>query len=871
MSALAKSTAQDAAVSGPVLAFDLPTGKGAKPHRISNRAPVVPGGNRHVVSGGANTDARPVADTAPAGLTFGGAVVNMPAPHPVQVAGPFDGATAAGAAADRSPAAPTVATSNADATPVAAPAAHPVARIVPRKAETSVSLHKDLSAPATDPFSPRAKARADLSAIYAGVLGVDVSRADILECLAISGGDHPTPEIIAKALTRGGLVTRIEKTDALTARLWPALCEMTSGQVVLVLEQRGQSLSVYDATCPGNRTDVALAEFMPVYAGTVIRADVGLDELHRRHYDVAPQGHWFWSHLTKMRRHIFEVALGSFVANLLAVAVALFSLQVYDRVIPHQSIATLWVLAIGAGLAMLLEAALRIARARLMDGAGRQIEMSVQTLLMDRVLGMRSGLHGQTPSNTFSSVREFSSIREFFTASTVGTLTDLPFIVLFLALVASIGGNVVWVLFVGGILMVLPSFFLQKKMIALTRATQGASTKSSRLLMEAIYEADTIKTSRGEDRFRRTWAELTALSSLATSEQRKLSTTLTYWAQGVQQATYVSAVVAGTFLVFAGQFTIGTIIAVGILTSRTLGPLTQLAGTMARWSNVKGALEALDGIALAPQDEAEGRTYLRRDRLAGNFELTGVTYCYDEDGAKSLDIGALKLGGGERLAILGPNGSGKSTFLKIMAGLYQPTEGRLMIDGVEMAQIMPRDIRRSIGYLGQDVRLFAGTLRDNLNLTLLERDDDRLLRSLDFSGLGDYVRGHPKGLDLEIRDGGAGLSVGQRQSIGWARLWLQDPKICLLDEPTASLDQALETKLVARLRTWLDGRTAIIATHRLPILDLAQRTVILANGRLVVDGPTGEVLAHLAGKKDLAVEQEPAVEQKLSGEQELAS
>ncbi len=597
---------QSAAKRTPILAFDLPAARGERPRRISNRSPLS--------TGGANTDARPYPDPEDRpvlGLTFGSARVNMPAPSPVMVAGPV--------APTLSPAA----APSGQLAPQDAVDAKALARIVPKRVEVPRSqtpateagagigadtprtptLDKPVARAASnadaapDPFSPRAKARADLGAVYAGVLGVDVSRTDILECLAISGGDHPTPEIIAKALTKGGLVTRIEKTETLTARLWPALCEMTSGQVVLVLDQRGQSLSVYDATCPGNRADVALAEFLPVYAGTVIRADVGLDELHRRHDDVAPKGHWFWSHMTAMRRNIFEVALGSFVANLLAVAVALFSLQVYDRVIPHQSIATLWVLAIGAGLAMLLEAGLRIARARLMDGAGRQIEMKVQALLMDRVLGMKSGLHGQSPSNTFSSVREFGSIREFFTASTIGTLTDLPFIVLFLALVASIGGNVVWVLFVGGILMVLPSFFMQKKMIALTRATQGASTKSSRLLMEAIYEADTIKTSRGEDRFRRTWAELTALSSLATSEQRKMSTTLTYWSQGVQQATYVSAVVAGTFLVFAGQFTVGTIIAVGILTSRTLGTADAACGN--------------DGALVERQGGARGA---RRDR-----------------------------------------------------------------------------------------------------------------------------------------------------------------------------------------------------------------------------------------------------------------
>ena len=697
-------------------------------------------------------------------------------------------------------------------------------------------------------FNHRAVSRADLAATYAGLLGVDIVRMDVLERLAEVEGEKITLSDIAVALKEVGLVCSTATLSEPRPSKWPALVEMTSGQVLLVLEQAGGTITIYDTTCPDNQADVDVEEFKPFFTGRILKAEVDVQEITRRHTDKAKQPHWFWGELLKFRRHILEVALGSFVANLLAVAVALFSLQVYDRVIPHQSIATLWVLAIGAGLAMLLEAFLRIARARLMDGAGRKIEMEVQALLMDRILGMRSG-SGHSPSTLCSAVREFSSVREFFIAATIGTLTDLLFIVLFLALVASIGQNVVWVLFIGGLLMVLPSFFLQRRMIALTQATQGASAKSSRLLHEVIYEADTIKAQRGEERFRRVWGELTALSSLATSEQRKLATTLTYWSQGVQQATYVASVVTGTFMVFMGEFTVGTIIAVGILTSRTLGPLTQLAATLARWSNVKAALEALDKVALAPQEVDEDRTYLRREKIRGRYELKDLVFKYDEDGARVVDIAGLVIEPGQQIAVLGSNGSGKSTMLKVLSGLYAPTSGRIMIDGVEMSQIMPRDLRRSVGYLSQEVKLFAGTLRDNLNLTLLERDDERLLKALDFAGLGQFVRGHAQGLDLPIRDAGEGLSIGQRQSIGWARLWLQDPAICLLDEPTAALDQTLEATLVSRLETWLKGRTAIIATHRVPILALTSRTIILQNGKLAVDGPRDEVLSHLRNRK----------------------
>ncbi len=702
-------------------------------------------------------------------------------------------------------------------------------------------------------FEERMRARAALIATYAGVSGIEMSQVDIaddlIRRLTPEASEQDEARVIAALLRNHGLTVSLVSGKTPETQNFPALVYMTSGQLLLVLARDGDDLVVYDTTCQGNRAMVPALDFAPFFSGLIVQARMPIATVAEVHKTAEKPAHWFWGQFARFRRQLGEVALGSFVANLLAVAVALFSLQVYDRVIPHQSEATLWVLAAGAGLALLMEAFIKIARAQLMDGAGRQIELSVLGLLMKRVLGMRSDKRPQSPSDLFSSMREFSAVREFFTASTIGTIADIPFIFVFLALVASIAGNVVWVLVLGGILMVVPGFFMQKKMIRLTRETQGASAKSSRLLHEAIFELDTVKTQRGEERVERLWSELTTLSAVKSSEQRKLASALTFWSQGVQQATYVSAVIMGAYLVFAGQFTVGSIIATGILTSRTLAPLTQLAGTMARWGNVKSALDGLEHIAMSEQDSNPARSYLRRDHLAGHFELKDVTFRYIEEGAPTLDLPSISILPGQRVAVLGANGSGKSSLLKLLSGLYAPTTGRVLIDGTEMTQIAPQDLRRLVGYLGQDVRLFSGTLRDNLNLTMLERDDNRLMEALDFAGLGTFVRTHPKGLDLEILDAGAGLSIGQRQSIGWARLWLQDPKICLLDEPTAALDQALETGLVERLQEWMTGRTAIIATHRAPILALTTRTIILSNGRMSIDGPREEVMAHLTALK----------------------
>ena len=689
--------------------------------------------------------------------------------------------------------------------------------------------------------------RAEVAAIYARLLGQSLTAQDILDSRPPDPVGGLSPDAIVAAFEAVGLCAQARVVLPPRPEHWPALARLTSDKLVLVLEQRGERVTIHDPDAPDHREDVSLREFTEHFTGRIIRAEPTLDTLTARHGDAPRRGHWFWSEIASFRRVVGEVAVASLVANLLAVAVALFALQVYDRVIPHQSLATLWVLTIGAGLAILFEAALRIARARLMDNAGQQIEVRLQDLLMSRVLGARA-TQNASPSRTFAAMRDFSSVRDFFTAATVGALTDLPFVLLFLALVAWIAGPVVWLLVTGAVVMILPSLLLQRRMLALTRATQGASIRSGRLLHEITSDLTTIKTQRAETRFARIWSELCGLTALSASEQRRLSTGLIAWAQGVQQATYVATVVMGSYLVFSGAFTVGTIIATGILTGRTLGPLTGLAGLIARWSKTRAALDALDEIADAPQEEQDDRQYLRRDRLAGDFAIRDLVHCFEPDGIRALDLKALDIPAGQTVALLGANGSGKTTCLELLSGLHSPTSGRVMIDGADIGQISPRDLRRTIGYFGQDVRLFAGTLRENLVLSGMEPSDDRLMAALEFAGLGAFVRSHPRGLDLIVRDGGTGLSAGQRQSIGWARLWLQDPAICLLDEPTSALDQTLEADLVGRLSEWLQGRTAVIATHRLAMLELADRTIVLHSGRLAVDGPRAQVLAHLTGK-----------------------
>ncbi len=710
-------------------------------------------------------------------------------------------------------------------------------------AEVTAAMTEVVDAPLAAPPAPiasPARAQAEVISLCLGLVGHERSVGDVLEQVSLHGYSEAG---LTAALGALGIAADTAPISAARKGDFPALALTTAGDVALVFSATAAQVQIYDPAATDNRRDVALLD--AGLTGQLLRIKTDIEQVAQRHTAQAAPKHWFWGQFLRYKKQLAEVAAGSLVANLLAVAVSLFSMQVYDRVIPYQSQPTLWVLALGAMLAIVMEGMLKLARSGLMDMTGKRIELTVQADLMEKLLGMKHGPQVRSPSSLFSAMREFSSVREFFTATTIGTVADLPFIFLFLAIVASIGGNLVWILVAGGILMVLPGFLLQRKMVAMTAASQGAQTRAARLLYEAIFEAETVTTQRGEDRIRRIWSELSALSAVNSADQRNLTAKLGYWAQGVQQAAYVLAVVAGAYMVFAGEFTVGTIIAVGMLTGRTLGPLAALSSTMAKWSNVKSALDGLDAIARAPQALDGARHYLRRDRIAGHFEMRKVTFRYDPKAAATVDVDALAIPAGQRVAVLGANGSGKSTLLRMLSGIYEAGEGRILLDGVDFGQVHPRDVRRAVGYLGQDVRLFAGSLRENLNMTGLERNDERLLAALDFAGLGPFVRAHPRGLDLEIREMGEGLSVGQRQSMGWARMWLQDPSVVILDEPTAALDQTLETALVARLSDWLAGRTSIIATHRLPILQLAERVLILQGGRVMVDGPRDAVLAHL--------------------------
>lgn len=678
--------------------------------------------------------------------------------------------------------------------------------------------------------------------------GCRFSHDDLLTGISLEGNEIAISDV-SKILNRAGLLCNIQAIKKLDEKHFPACVLLEDARFVVIVGQDKDAYLLASNDPEEDCVRVKKRDLRQHPKHLVITADFNMSEAQNRIIGVPGAGHWFWGHFRKQKAIITDIVLATFVANLLAVAVSLFALQVYDRVIPNQSIVTLWVLVVGAFLAIGLEVLLRVARSYLMDASGRKIELEVSTLLFKRLANMKLSSRPASPGSLANMMREFGSVREFFTATSVGSVADIPFVVIFLGLIYAIAGPVVLIIMAAMVLIIVPSLVMQKSMSRLSSEMLGGVSASVKLVNEMVYAHETVKSLEAEPYFKNKWREIISLNATKTTAQRAIASTLTFIATGLQQVSYVAAVVAGVFLVFQGEFTVGTIIAISILSTRTLAPVTQLSSTLARWQQVKCALQGLEEIANSEQERPDDRVFAKKKVLDGDYKLENIKYFYSEETAPVLNIPNLEINDRETVAVLGENGSGKSTLLKVMAGLYSLDDGVISIGGIEYRQLDPTDMRRNIGYLPQEIKLFAGSLRENLTLGFNHIEEERLIEALIFSGLATFVSKHPRGLDMVINDGGDGLSIGQRQSVGLARIFLRDPRIILLDEPTASLDQQIENALIDNLKAWLQNKTCILVTHRVPTLSLANRIIVMKDGIVHADGPTNTILPKLVGLK----------------------
>ncbi|MEY3747255.1 MAG: hypothetical protein RL194_714 [Pseudomonadota bacterium] len=579
-----------------------------------------------------------------------------------------------------------------------------------------------------------------------------------------------------------------------------------------------------------------------------ISVGISAKKLHREILGVVENGAgWFWNAFIANWWAYLQGAIAAGFASMLGLAAAIYTMQVYDRVIPSDATNTLMVLTIGVAIVYALELVLRTFRAYVLDYAGKRVDLDVSEKVFDQGVGIRMEARPQHTGTFIAQLREHESLRDFVMSAAIFTLADFPFLLVFLAVMWIIGGNLVLIPVIVIPLLIIVSALLQWPVMRLSRESIRESNARSGLLIESMEGAETLKTLNAEWRMRRRWRELTELVSASGIKLKSISNFTNHFASTVQSLMYVAIIATGALMVRDGDITVGALIACSILAGRAVAPVSQLIGLLTRIYQVKASAQTLDNIMAMPVDRPSHANFLALERCQGTLAMANVQFNYGESDVVALNIPALEIAAGERIALLGRTGSGKSTMLRLLSGLYQPTKGRVLMNGVDIHQIDPSRFRHAVGYMTQDVRLFSGTLKENLLLGAGDVSDDRLLEVARVTGIDRYVGYHPKGFDLPIYEGGSGLSGGQKQAVGLARLMLADPDVFLLDEPTAAMDQQTEREFIKSFGEWLgDGRTLVIATHKPSILTLVNRIIVLEQGKVLMDGPREKILQQLA-------------------------
>jgi ATP-binding cassette subfamily C protein LapB len=661
-------------------------------------------------------------------------------------------------------------------------------------------------------------------------------------------------DVLLQSMARQiGLELRFDQFSDAILDAWrlPVVVEFTSGQVAVLekIDSHGQA-SVQFSGDQGLSTTLTTAEIkQQVKRVLILRPETSVADARVDEYIKPYQKNWFWSIILKDWRRYSDIMLASLVANVLALSAILFSMQVYDRVIPAQSIPTLWVLAGGVLIAIIFEFMLRVARIHVSDIIGKRADLRVSDRVFGHALRIRNSARSKSTGTFISQIRELEGVRELVTSTTIGALADLPFFFLFLVIFWIIGGPLVFIILMALPLIIIPGLLIQKPLARLSNEGMRESSIRNALLVEAVQGIEDIKLLRAEPRFQNQWNHLNEVTADISKRQRFISGLLLTWTQELQTIMYALVVLTGCFLVISGDMTTGALVGCSILSSRMVAPLAQISGVMTRWQQAKVARQSLDELMKRPVDQPERSNLIHRPVLLGDYQLQNISFSYGSDEQRPvLNIKQLTIKAGEKIAILGRNGAGKTTLLQLLAGMQFAQSGRVMLDELDLSLIDPADVRRDMGLLNQNAHLFFGTIRENLTLGSPLVNDEEIFDTLGMVGGLSFVQSRKEGLDYPIMEGGTGLSGGQKQMLLLARLLIRQPNIVLLDEPTAALDEVSEKQLLDRLKLWLGHRTLVVATHRMAVLNLVDRIIVVNDGQVVMDGTKEQVLASSKAK-----------------------
>lgn len=658
-----------------------------------------------------------------------------------------------------------------------------------------------------------------------------------------------TPSLLARAAARAQFTTRIVQRDlaGVPDGLLPAILILNGNRACLLLKELsgGKFLVQYpESDAP---VEVSAQALQQDYAGLMcfVRPQFWFEQRSVQQGMEPRSGHWFWAVVLENKRLYRDALMAAVLINIFALAMPLFSMNVYDRVVPNNAVETLWVLAIGISLVLIFNFVLTTTRAYVVDAASKRVDVRLSAQIMERVLDLRMESRPASVGSFAANLRSFESVRDFIASASLTTMVDLPFVLLFLVAIAWISPWMIIppVVAIGAILLV--SFWAQARMEALTLKTFQASSQRNALLVESLTNLEAVKTLNAQSGVQRLWESSTQYIAYMSGKIKFISSGTVNFVQTLQQLVTIAVVVVGVFQVQDQALSMGGIIAASMIAGRCLAPFGQVAGLMMQYHNARTSLNSIDNYMKMPVEHPAAQEFVARPDLRGAIEFRNVSFSYPGSEQASLSGVSFSVKAGERVGIIGRIGSGKTTLEKLVLGLYQPTEGAVLIDGVDARQIDPVDLRRAIGHVPQDPMLFYGSLKHNLLIGAPYAGEADMLRASRIAGVDEFAARSPKGYDMLVGERGESLSGGQRQSIAVARALINDPAMLLLDEPSSNLDNQSEAQLKRRLQEAAEGKTVLLVTHRTALLTLVDRLIVIDGGKIVADGAKDHVIEAL--------------------------
>lgn len=606
---------------------------------------------------------------------------------------------------------------------------------------------------------------------------------------------------------------------------------------------------------------VSTTALRDAYSGYLIAARPATVHQHGAQlagWKTDPSSHWLWGTIRKFLPYYRSTMLAALLSNSLMLVSGLIMAIIFDKVIPHQAFTTLWALATAGFIAVLFDLLARQLRSHLIDTAGKQCDMLISSRVFRHTLGLDMQSRPASSGAHSHYLGQIETVRDFFSSATVATFTDLPFIALFIAMTFAIGGSMGWILVAAVPTLALVTLFTQQSLRRHMSNNMAQQADLHGLMVEALEGLEDVKTSGAQGQFSRRFDEAIAASTTASVKSRRIASFTSNLCAVSQQFITLVILVWGVYLIDAGQLSPGAMIACVMFGARAIAPLSSVMSLASRYQGARSALRALDKLMSLPQERQPGHAYVTMPDQVEKLVVRGASFSYqlpesDSDagaprtGPRVLNNIGLQFNPGQRTVILGRIGCGKSTLLRLLAGLHNPDQGTVELNGMDLRQFDPVDIREKIGFVSQEPRLFAGTLRDNILMGREPPDANRLTAVAELTGLDQWVAAHPLGWEMPVGESGKLLSGGQRQLVALARALLMQPRILLLDEPTSSLDAQSELAFVERLGHISRQTLVIMVTHRPAVLALADRIIVLQQGQVLIDGPRADVMRHLAG------------------------